>query len=119
MGDVLSTLRRRLPFLHIEPRELDITCPVCGNTGSPYYPHPYKVWELAGRDDEGHWLRRCRKCKAEIGIRYRWQWWLPREVWLHSVEPEYGKGKRRLRERRAARRKQAKQSSNRSSSQGA
>lgn len=101
---MLSSLRKRLPFLQLgRPDGRDITCPVCGNTGSPYYPKPYKTWELAGKDDEGRHLRRCQRCKAEIGIYHPWRWWRPREVWLHSVEPEYAKGRRRRRERRAAR----------------
>ena len=93
----------RLPrpfFLRSARPDPEIACPVCGNTGSPYYPHPFKTWALAGKNDAGRELRRCQRCGAEIGIYHPRRWWRPREVWLHSTEPEYRKGRRRRRERR-------------------
>lgn len=101
---LLDALRDRLPFLRVAPPLGEVTCPVCGHAGRTTYPHPYKAWALAGTDDAGNHLRRCRSCEAEIAIRDHWKWWLPTEVWLHSTVPEYGKGERRRRERRAARR---------------
>jgi len=93
-------VRIPLPFF-LRSYPCQITCPECGNTGPPFYPHPFKTWALAGKDDQGRELRRCQKCQTEIGFHLPWQWWRPCEVWLHSRTPEYGKGKRRRRERRA------------------
>lgn len=96
-----SFIRRWLPFLSVADNPKTLVCPVCGNEGALYGRKTYRHWALAGTGDGGEFLRRCRRCGAEVAIDYPWQWWRPRRVWVYSTTPEYGKGKRRRRERRA------------------